>query len=352
MAEPRRIIPSRPSAQRLSDDIGDVLGTIRRLIAEDEALSSARDRLRDLRDRQPAPLRAIDSATPSPDPGEAIAHRHGGNAALARALAGLSRDLPESAASEPMTTAPEADAAPDLPDADDFAALMSNADHGAQNDLARRLSATFAPAALSRDLSESLAPALPTNASEATVPESVTDAPEAAAAPALSDADDFDALMAAADDGAQSDPAPGLSTAFAPDGDSGPLRLGQPLPAVDRPMQGPLLPETPPAATAARVDFDEDFDWKAHMRPDLPPDPEPVPLPLRSDIQPPADHRDAKPDMQGVDAMNEEETIREWLREMIREELLGELGQRFSRNLRSLIRREVAVTIDDQLDRL
>ena len=274
MAEPRRIIPSRPSAQRLSDDIGDVLGTIRRLIAEDEALSSARDRLRDLRDRPPAPLRAIDSATPPPDPGEAIARRHGGNAALARALAGLSRDLPESAASETDT--------PDLPDMDGFAALMADADHGTQNDLARRLSATF-PA----------------------------------------------------------------------DRDSGPLRLEQPLSlAEDRPMQGPALPEISPATAATPVDFDEDFDWKAHMRPDLPPEP----APLCSDIQPsvfrPAEHPAAKPDMSAADPMNEEETIREWLREMIREELLGELGQRFSRNLRSLIRREVAVTIDDQLDRL
>lgn len=48
----------------------------------------------------------------------------------------------------------------------------------------------------------------------------------------------------------------------------------------------------------------------------------------------------------------EEQSIRELLREMIQEELLGELGQRFSRNLRAVIRREVAVAIDDHLDRL
>ena len=286
MAEPRRIIPSRPSAQRLSDDIGDVLGAIRRLIAEDEALTSARDRLHDLRDRQPMALRAIDN-TP-PDPGEALARRHGGNAALARALAGLSetRDLAESVADVQTADAPP----PDLPDApaDDFAALMADADHGAQNDLA------------------------------------------------------------------QNDLARRLSATFTSDGDSGPLRLEQPLPVVeDRPVQGgPVLPEAK-ATAASPVDFDENFDWKAHMRPDFPP--EPALDSWRGDSQPaapePADDR-AIMGAQAVDPMNEEETIREWVREIIREELLGELGQRFSRNLRSLIRREVAVTIDDQLDRL
>lgn len=51
-------------------------------------------------------------------------------------------------------------------------------------------------------------------------------------------------------------------------------------------------------------------------------------------------------------AEDEETTIRELIREMVQEELHGELGQRFSRNLRAVIRREVASAIDDHLERL
>lgn len=51
-------------------------------------------------------------------------------------------------------------------------------------------------------------------------------------------------------------------------------------------------------------------------------------------------------------ADDEETTIRELIREMVQEELHGELGQRFSRNLRAVIRREVAAAIDDHLERL
>lgn len=40
------------------------------------------------------------------------------------------------------------------------------------------------------------------------------------------------------------------------------------------------------------------------------------------------------------------------LQEMIKAELLGELGERFSRNLRVVIRREVAAAIDAQIDRI
>lgn len=54
----------------------------------------------------------------------------------------------------------------------------------------------------------------------------------------------------------------------------------------------------------------------------------------------------------GLSPDEEEQSIRDLLREMIQEELHGELGERFSRNLRAVIRREVASAIDDQLDRL
>lgn len=47
-----------------------------------------------------------------------------------------------------------------------------------------------------------------------------------------------------------------------------------------------------------------------------------------------------------------EATIREVIRELIQEELHGDLGQRFSRNLRAVIRREVAAAIDEHLERL
>lgn len=44
--------------------------------------------------------------------------------------------------------------------------------------------------------------------------------------------------------------------------------------------------------------------------------------------------------------------VRSQIREMIQGELQGELGQRFSRNLRIVIRREIAAAIDDQFDRV
>jgi hypothetical protein len=55
---------------------------------------------------------------------------------------------------------------------------------------------------------------------------------------------------------------------------------------------------------------------------------------------------------QVVIAPHGEHDLRDCLRAMIREELQGEFGQRFSSNLRALIRREVSVAIDQQLDRL
>lgn len=48
----------------------------------------------------------------------------------------------------------------------------------------------------------------------------------------------------------------------------------------------------------------------------------------------------------------DDEAIRDLLRELIREELQGELGERFSRNLRALVRREIAAAIDAELSRL
>lgn len=44
--------------------------------------------------------------------------------------------------------------------------------------------------------------------------------------------------------------------------------------------------------------------------------------------------------------------VRNQIRELIQCELQGELGQRFSRNLRIVIRREIAAAVDEQFDRV
>ncbi|MTD99254.1 hypothetical protein GIY56_03015 [Paracoccus sp. YIM 132242] len=71
MADPR----FSQNAARLSEDIGDVLSAIRRMIADDDALSTARDR-----------IRAGRSDLVQDDAGEFLARRYGGNAALARQM--------------------------------------------------------------------------------------------------------------------------------------------------------------------------------------------------------------------------------------------------------------------------
>lgn len=52
-----------------------------------------------------------------------------------------------------------------------------------------------------------------------------------------------------------------------------------------------------------------------------------------------------------ADARDGDRPIRELLREMVQDELNGALGERFSANLRAVIRREVAAAIDTYLDR-
>lgn len=72
----------QPSAARLSEDIGDVLSAIRRLIAEDEALSTAREHREEERIAHFAAQPAVRTAG-----GDVLAERYGGNAALARRMA-------------------------------------------------------------------------------------------------------------------------------------------------------------------------------------------------------------------------------------------------------------------------
>ncbi|MDM7458503.1 MAG: hypothetical protein P3W94_003935, partial [Paracoccus sp. (in: a-proteobacteria)] len=72
MSDPR----FRPAATHTAEDFGEVFQNIRRLVAEDEALSAARDRLAQAR-----------LQVQHEDPAEFLARRYGGNAALARQLA-------------------------------------------------------------------------------------------------------------------------------------------------------------------------------------------------------------------------------------------------------------------------
>ena len=357
MADPHRIATPRPSAQRLSEDIGDVLTAIRRLIAEDEALVTARNGV--MQSRSDAAARLIETPREEvEDPAEALARRYGGNAALARQMAQEGSDLltrhPHVTETDDDTGSDTADSGGDWPlgdlaNAPNAPRPLAVADPIAEphNDLARRIAATIAD-------------------------------------------DDAD------QDGDQP-PAPIWA----------PLKLVRPTAPQDDPAQ--VAQSTPPVA------FDEDYDWKARMRPDpveanaAAEDPG-IPLPAAEQDEQPSDAAPAQPDEVvltmpltpaldpqplagfplpftvspfGIDLPNriapdtstdmtkaeaqsaptepespvdvlssEEQSIRELLREMIREELFGELGQRFSRNLRTVIRREVAVMIDDQLERL
>ena len=127
MTDPRFRVSAR------SEDLGETLYNIRRMIAEDDALAAARDRLQLLRDQ----VEHEDSA-------EFLARRHGGNAALARQLAGAE------IASDLMGPAPVADPAPvdawplgSLANAPDAPRPVPLRPEPARNDLPRRLGSLF-----------------------------------------------------------------------------------------------------------------------------------------------------------------------------------------------------------------
>lgn len=306
MADPRM----SQNAARLSEDIGDVLTAIRRMIADDDALSSARDR-----------IRAERSGLVQDDAGDFLARRYGGNAALARQM------VAQAARPAPAPTPAEL------------------------------VPAELAPA-----------PAIPQFITRAR-PEVVADAQPASVTP----------LRLEAERRVDEPEAPKLS------GWRAWLRP-EPREAAAVVHAEPVA-EPAPAPVAARVqdsgdddDFAEAFDWKARMRPELD-EPEAVAL-----TQPKlAEHRlsgwalppepaaidtvallaaeveafDAELAAQNISAEAEQiaaaeaedQAIRELLREMVQEELNGELGERFSANLRALIRREVAAAVEQQLDR-
>lgn len=292
MADPRY----SQNAARLSEDIGDVLTAIRRMIADDDALSSARDNIRSGR-----------GDVVRDDAGEFLARRYGGNAALARRMVeSVARPAPASVEPEPVE-------APVIPQ------FILRARH----DVAPVANASPLRLEAERRVEEPEAPKVSGWRSWLR-PEMREAAPQVEPAPA---------------------PAPSAMSAsfqqaveeLADDGD----------------------------------DFAEAFDWKARMRPELE---EPVQVraaeaktveqrlsgwalpPQAMTVDPvaqlaaEAEAFDAEMKAE-ADLNDQEQSIRKLLREMVQEELNGELGQRFSANLRAVIRREIAAAIDAHLDR-
>lgn len=234
------------SAARLSADIGDVLAAIRRLIAEDEDLSAARSRI----------ASRVEAAADG-DAGDALARRHGGNAALARRLVQNAQ-----AASDVSAVSPE----------------------------------IIVPASQ------------PVAASDALVEE-----------------DDF---AEAFDWKARMRPDIGLDR-HAADAVLPRLVLDEAMRAV--PVHGLPMPAHPAGAS---------INTSLHLVPDVPALAAPTPC---TPCAIPAST--AEPTSDG-------EILRGHLREIIREELQGEMGARFSANLRAVIRREIAAAVDAQIDRL
>jgi hypothetical protein len=134
MSDPRpHFLQPTPAAAdpEAAEGFGNVLHNIRRLIAEDDALSAARDRLQALRDR-----------VAQEDGGEFLARRHGGNPALARQLAGVDRAAPAASPAEP----PAADDGwplGTLANAPDAPRPVAAKPARPQNDLARRMGSLF-----------------------------------------------------------------------------------------------------------------------------------------------------------------------------------------------------------------
>lgn len=374
--------PTPQSAARLSEDIGDVLTAIRRLIADDEALSKSRDKLRSDR-----------SAAIDEDAAEFLARRYGGNAALARRLARHDgEDAPRDGdhwplgrlANNPTAARPHAERAAAAQirrhEEPDGAGKAPSANDGQppQNDLARTL------AALSRC-------------------DAIEDQPFQSGSAAHQEAAPRTPLRLEPARRATAEAATSDTAAGAGPGWRGWIRPEPKLRA------DPVVAASHPADDrgdqfAALVDeqdeFAEAFDWKARMRPDLHEaakdcavtadaapqvddlhvaegtpnrattsradvsgwvsaaprtiDAAAATVTRDTNLELPAVQQQASLGGQTVTGLSpeeEEQSIRDLLRDMIQEELHGELGQRFSRNLRAVIRREVAAAIDDQLDR-
>lgn len=394
MSDPR----ASQNAARLSEDIGDVLSAIRRLIAEDEALAAD--------GAQGARPTAINE-----DAGDFLARRYGGHSALARRLATTGQAEPSIYRQPAHLAEVVAGARP----ADDIFEAWPLGQFANDPGAARPvppvpeipMPVTPPPGRILRH-DVPIEPAGEAAMAQGFVPEACPTAAEPASdeAPLRLDA----TRRVVSDPGEESSPlirrraASGWRSWIRPEP---PVKRVTALQIAEPPAEaGPSVAQ--PASQALSHDgFAEDFDWKARMRPELAPEPPRAaaateeaaasaisstpPQSATDDVEPAEvvsfeeilaaqarleagdgageqiapvqeedlshDHSDdqdahlpeaaaaAEPD---VDV----QAIRGLLREMIQEELHGELGARFSRNLRAVIRREVAAAIDDHMDRL
>ncbi|MFC3629950.1 hypothetical protein ACFOM8_10890 [Paracoccus angustae] len=292
MADPR----VSQNAARLSEDIGDVLSAIRRMIADDDALSTARDGIRSGR-----------TNLVQDDAGEFLARRYGGNAALARQMVEGAESVRPAVSADPAPL-PEPGNVPQVP-----AFILRTATQPAANVAPLRLGAERRVAEPEPAKTSGWRAWLRPEVRETVPQPDHAPAPEPVPAPvsleqAVQDfADDSDDFAEAFDWKARMRP-----------------ELEEPAPAV-----------------AARPVEQRLSGWT------LPPEPAVDPV---AELAAAAAAFDAELQAQ-ADGDSTEQDIRDMLREMVQEELNGELGQRFSANLRAVIRREVAAAIEAQLDR-
>ena len=410
---------SRPQtdASRLSEDIGDVLSAIRRLIAEDEALDFARARLE--REKPPA------------DPGEALADRFGGEPALARRLVREGRarrersetGSPDTHFTEHPLTAPRPRVIADLqvpPSRPASAPLVARREPVARTETAASAErGMLAPLRLGDSDRVNPAPSGRSFSGErddggklrSVIARPV---PRGAAGPQISggfDAEAEDGFSEAFAAKARMRPAPAQFEHVLPEV-TGP-EPARPQPARLEPAQTePVTPIPAWLVTAepsgpAPTDF-----WSAYLQSETEDETDRAPVDGAAEIEPaaeaedipqpssamsipvypdedavatvqtavagdavaaddgatchaaaaapqaaedepaPATALDSVAEMAADPAFSLEAGLQDLIREIIQEELHGELGQRFSRNLRAVIRREVAAAIDDHLERL
>ncbi len=426
MADPRS------EAAAGADDLTDVLGAIRRLLAEDEATKFA-----------PVPRIGVINE----DAAEFLARRHGGNAALARHMVRRAgdpgqvlravrdrADLPVRGQPDTGTDTPPA--MPVQPENPPFSAwrrpvFSASFSHPAApqpedepsqesahptNDLVRTLSRTLAAVPevdavdedevaqpddpvppLRLDMADRVeAPAAAEDAVRFTAAVPMTQAELAAEFEAMLEEDDFaeafdwKARAQSEADVPQEDAIPAVAETVAPD----PV---DPEPLASEPV-GAIAGETAeePSPQPHRLSFLRPSAWVFRLpEPEVAPKVVPQqPAPARpvedvaasdslvapvaplvervSESRDPVSETSAKgvpaaeasglrtvsPEAVADEAApqgfsdDDDEGIRDLLRELIREELNGELGERFSRNLRVLVRREIAAAIDAELSRL
>ncbi len=384
------------SAARLSEDIGDVLSAIRRLIAEDEAMDYNRGNVKNP---------SLHSQNNAAQGGEQSNSSLSGHAAMARRMVAESAAVLAARAAEPVAAAvgesyasPTSFQAPLVADPSVPAKGPIFSELTARRDMPARPSSSRLRRAWVDD--DNAAQPLRLKDSDRVISEAVDDSaswlPDAAAierrisasnAIAIDEDDDdfaeaFDAKARmrpgitvmesteqAADhtDGASLEDVPpfmdadrNIAAEVSPDDSrvfldytavpesmqAGGMMAGQEM------MQALSIPGyceedlllhsagTPVATAMAEEPQDEKADdsLEAALQPDM-------------DFDAHIKIDDAQPRL-SEPADEEEASIRELLREMVQEELHGELGQRFSRNLRAVIRREVAAAIDEHLERL